>query len=117
MTFVGVCGGRDYLDAKRVDKELSGRVNVATDAIVHGGARGADFLAASWAARNGVHAVEIAALWGVFKNGAGPRRNAVIASLPLRLLVAFPGGKGTADMIKKARAAGIPVDIVTGGGR
>jgi len=29
------------------------------------------------------------------------------------LCIAFPGGRGTADMVRRARAAGIPVRSVT----
>src|SRR6185437_6500452 len=41
----------------------------------------------------------------------GPRRNRNMAASGGDFLAAFPGGDGTADMIRAARAAGIPVWI------
>jgi hypothetical protein len=75
---------------------------------VHGGAKGADSWAGWWAANRGRHEVIVVAHWSRGKS-AGIVRNGVIASLPLAKLIAFPGGRGTADMVAKARAAGIPV--------
>ena len=41
---------------------------------------------------------------------AGPRRNArMLAEGKPDLVVAFPGGRGTADMVSKARAAKVEV--------
>ena len=78
------------------------------DVIVHGGARGADLLSGVWAEENHFQVIEVPALWSHGK-GAGFARNEVIASLPLRLLIAFPGGNGTADMVRRAKAHGIEV--------
>jgi hypothetical protein len=111
VTFVGVCGGRDYRNYERLSKVMwDNVVGVrATEVIVHGDAPGADSLADQWARRNGFHVVRIPAHWDENAHRAGPMRNAVIAALPLAKLIAFPGGHGTADMVAKARAAGIPV--------
>ena len=108
MTFVGVCGGRGFADRDFMADMLEQEV-LGDDVIVTGDATGADRLADEWARRNGNHVVRIPALWDQFGRSAGARRSAVIASMPLRLLIAFPGGNGTADMVRKARAAGIEV--------
>ncbi len=112
MTFVGVCGGRDYKDANRVHDVLRIHVGV-DDVVVHGGAPGADTMAGAWARAFSRHELPIRALWDHLGRSAGVRRNAVIAALPLRLLIAFPGGRGTADMVAKARAKGIEVLEIT----
>lgn len=108
MTFVGVCGGRNFLDANLVEDILNQEIKGA-DVIVTGDATGADRLADEWARRNSNHVIRIPALWDAFGRAAGARRNAVIATLNLRLLIAFPGGVGTADMVRKAKAKGIEV--------
>jgi YspA, cpYpsA-related SLOG family len=108
ITFVGVCGGRDFADRVLLDVALRHHVTAA-DVIVHGDADGADTLAGAWAREHGNHEIPIKALWRWFNKSAGARRNAVIAALPLRLLIALPGGRGTADMVAKARAKKIPV--------
>ena len=53
--------------------------------------------------------------------GAGPERNArMLAEGRPDLVVAFPGGTGTADMVRRAKAAGVRVvevvEPVTAGG-
>ncbi len=50
-----------------------------------------------------------AAKWETYGKAAGPIRNReMLLNLPA-LVVAFPGGKGTADMVRQAERAGIPV--------
>lgn len=39
----------------------------------------------------------------------GPKRNAHMVSLGADLCIALPGGRGTADCVRKANIAGIPV--------
>ncbi len=112
MTFVGVCGGRFFRNAKVTAEALRARIG-RSDVIVHGAAQGADLLADSWAIANGIHVMRVPALWDAHGKAAGPIRNSVIAALPLRLLIAFPGGSGTADMVKKADARGIPIEEVS----
>lgn len=112
MTFVGVCGGRDFTDAELVARVMSANTTKG-DAVVHGDARGLDRLADQWAVSNGLHVIRIPALWVAFRKAAGPRRNAVIAALPLRKLVVFPGGNGTRDMFGRAVEAGIHIVMAT----
>lgn len=101
-----VCGGRDYGEWKTVHARLS---ELKPSVIINGGAPGADRLASRWADINGVPLVEYPALW---KQGrkAGPMRNAfMLADSRAEMVLAFPGGNGTQDMIQKAEAAGLPV--------
>lgn len=109
-----VCGGRDYTYAARV-AEVLGRVTQHREVkgIVHGGARGADSLAGAWARSVGIHEVIIPALWDYHGRRAGPIRNAaMLAVVSPDLVVAFPGGKGTANMIQQARRHGCDVLLV-----
>lgn len=108
MTFIGVCGGRAYHRMRTVFEVLNREVP-ADGVVVHGDAAGADALADKWAHEHARHIVRVPAMWNVNGNAAGPIRNAVIAAMPLAKLIAFPGGRGTADMVAKAKARGIPV--------
>lgn len=108
MTFIGVCGGRNYTDREKVYRMLK---TVTDDipgpvAIVAGGASGADKLDRDWAIESGTHYVEVPANWTMHGRSAGPQRNAVMAAIGLEVLVAFPGGSGTADMVRRCRELG-----------
>lgn len=110
-----VCGGRDFgitpQDLQLLDAVLTKHCQPG-DVIINGGAKGADSAAGTWALQHG-YAVEAYpvdyALDGKWP-GAGPRRNArMYASSHPDLVIAFPGGKGTASMCRIARHGGTPV--------
>lgn len=109
-----VCGGRDYSGGKaywHVGEVLS-EIHDATPitAIIEGGARGADACARGWAAEEGVKCVTVPADWATHGKAAGPIRNRrMLTDFAPDLVVAFPGGRGTADMVRQAEAAGVPV--------
>lgn len=78
--------------------------------LIHGGASGADALAASWAGARKVPIQAFEARWGSEGRAAGPLRNArMLSEGRPDLVLAFPGGRGTADMVAKSKAAGVPV--------
>lgn len=105
-----VCGGRDYQDEVRVGAVLSGIGGISQ--IIHGGARGADDLARVWAIRSGIPDRQFNANWTLGRM-AGPIRNQrMLDEGKPDLVVAFPGGRGTADMVRRARAAGIAVQEI-----
>jgi len=104
------CGGRDYADGARVDRILTTiHAALQVDDLIHGGANGADALAASWAVRAGVRVREYQADWQALGRAAGPSRNTAMLMACPALVVAFPGGRGTADMVAQAGKAGVPV--------
>lgn len=112
MTRVLVCGGRDFNDRELVFAELD-RLNErsAILCIIEGGARGADYLAAQWSAKRELseHA-RFSADWALYGKAAGPIRNQrMLDEGKPDLVVAFPGGTGTADMVRRATAAGIEI--------
>lgn len=114
MRRVLVTGGRDYADANRLRlclDVLHDGEGVAV--VIHGDARGADRLAARWAEDHRVPAIACPARWAVFGKRAGPIRNsAMLSEFAPDLVLAFPGGAGTADMVAKAHAAGVDVVVV-----
>ena len=81
--------------------------------MIHGCAPGADSLAAEWAELNEVAQSRFPADWVKHGRAAGPIRNKTMLQVGKPdMVVAFPGGKGTADMVHKAQAAKVTVTIV-----
>jgi len=105
-----VCGGRRYTNVAAIDATLGaihGRLGIAL--LIEGGARGADSIARSWARGAEIPVQTVAADWATHGNAAGPIRNAKMLTLEPTLVVAFPGDRGTADMVRRAKAANIEV--------
>lgn len=104
-----VCGGRDYRDLAHVTQVLDGLTPVPT-LIMHGAARGADECGWRWACKRFVPDKAFPADWKKHGRAAGPMRNQqMIDEGKPNLVVAFPGGAGTADMVRRAKAADVPV--------
>jgi hypothetical protein len=112
-----VCGGRYFTDYARMDAVLSKIWVPHETVLIHGDARGADRMAEEWLHRkwpDTKHEVErFPADWAGHGVHAGPIRNhqMIIDGKP-DLVVVFPGGRGTADMVRRAKAAGIKVMVV-----
>lgn len=115
MTGVLVCGGRDYADREtfRAHMDFLHRTGPITE-VITGDAKGADYLARQWAFWNRVPCREFKADWKTHGRSAGPIRNRkMLTDGAPDLVVAFPGGNGTEDMVTRARDAGVPVDEIT----
>ena len=127
-----VCGGRafaDYgwlthvLDAYLAEASLS----VAKLELIGGGARGADSLAHRWATERQIPFHEFKARWDDtkhpqadvrFNRKDGKPYNAAAGFIRNQrmvdegrpdIVIAFPGGGGTRDMMLRATEAGVPV--------
>jgi hypothetical protein len=112
MKRILVCGGRDFTDAERICRELDYvREHVGgISMLIHGNARGADKLAGCWAESHGIAVMVFPANWARHGKAAGPIRNSLmLAEGYPDLVVAFPGGAGTANMVQQANEAGVPV--------
>lgn len=85
------------------------------DLLIEGGAEGADKLAGRWAMERGIDHVTVWANWEGRGRQAGIYRNGLMLKLfPVELVVAFPGGTGTRNMVNQARAAGVQVIEIGG---
>jgi len=106
-----VCGGRDYSDRKRVYQILDAvHAKFTITELIHGAARGADSLGGEWARERGIPEKAYPAQWDKHGRGAGPIRNQqMLDEGKPDGVVAFPGGNGTADMIRRSKAAGLKV--------
>lgn len=124
-TRVLVCGGRYYgstttEDGYRVPhrKQVETLKNYLDNIllefpnllIIHGAARGADSLAGDWAMKNNIEQLSFPAEWNKYGKSAGFLRNVeMLESGKPDLVIAFPGGTGTAMMCKIASAEGVEV--------
>jgi hypothetical protein len=108
---VAVTGGRNYDDWRtiyRVLDEIARPRGVVC--LLVGDAEGADIRAEQWAIKRRIHHRVFRALWSEQGKSAGPKRNQRLLDEGLpELLVAFPGGRGTADMVRRAKARGLEV--------
>lgn len=105
-----VCGGRSYANRGGVFEVLDA-AHAANPiiALIHGNAKGADALADEWAIGK-CETLTFTPLWEEHGPAAGPRRNQkMLEDGKPDIVIAFPGGKGTADMVRRARLAGVPV--------
>lgn len=111
MTRVLVCGGRDYADYWTVFEVLDGQHRrEPIEHVIEGGALGADRFARHWAQARDIPFTTFAADWTTHGKAAGPIRNRrMLAEGKPDLVIAFPGGAGTADVVKQARKAGVTV--------
>lgn len=106
-----VCGGRDFADRPMLEAALD-RLHAAktVTAVIHGAARGADSLGAQWARAQGVAVEAFPADWTKHGMRAGFIRNRrMLEKGQPELVVVFPGGSGTADMVRHSRQSGVPV--------
>jgi predicted Rossmann-fold nucleotide-binding protein len=102
-----VCGGRHFDDRPAVYAVLDRLHAERGIAVVIAGGRGADALAVEWAKERGIPTEIYIAEWQRLGRKAGPIRNQrMLDEGRPDLIVAFPGGRGTAGMIALAHAAG-----------
>jgi len=84
-------------------------LGVKISVIINGGASGADTLSTLWANDRGVTCETKYADWRKHGRAAGIVRNAEMLDSGIDLVVAFPGGSGTRDMINRSKKSGIEV--------
>lgn len=117
--YVCFTGGRDYEDYDNVAEVMRLLSEFYDDdlRVMHGGARGADTLVDEAARQFGVRTKVFAANWATYGKPAGVIRNKAMADY-LEMcrskdhtveVIAFPGGTGTADMVRQAEQRGIDV--------
>jgi len=113
---VVVTGGRDFNDAAFVNRVLD---DIRPFRIFHGACgvdadkqdwrklKGADKLANDWAISRGVFVLGVPAAWSRLGLRAGPVRNKrLITDYLPNLVIAFPGGNGTRNLISHAEHYG-----------
>ncbi len=115
-----ICGGRDLCRHEAfnwLERNLFDEISFATgcsvvtiDAIIHGGAKGADQAADDWAKSENIKSICFPANWKKHGKAAGPIRNRqMIDQGRPDIVVALPGGRGTRNMINQADGEGIQI--------
>lgn len=105
-----VCGSRDYDDRAALYRALDHLVSLCGPfEVIHGDARGADRLAGKWAEDRDLKVTAVPADWKAHGKAAGPIRNREMLKYRPDAVIAFPGGSGTADMMKAADKEGVLV--------
>ena len=106
-----VCGGRAYDDGDAIFAALNDfSADREITEIIQGGAKGADSWAKKFAEMGQIPCRTFAANWKRDGRMAGPIRNeTMIVQGKPDVVIAFPGGRGTADCVRRARDFGIEV--------
>jgi hypothetical protein len=107
-----VTGGRKYEDKRTLFRVLD---EINPSRVIHGDAQGADRLAGLWCKSRKRREIKCPANWTRDGLAAGPIRNRKMLKKyrsDINRVVAFPGGRGTADCVRQARLLEIRVQIV-----
>jgi hypothetical protein len=106
-----VCGGRAFVDRDAAFIAIDRvRAERGIALVIHGAARGADTLGGEWGEARGVPVLVFPADWEGLGRAAGPIRNQrMLDEGRPDLVLALPGGRGTADMVLRATLAGVEV--------
>lgn len=111
-----ICGGLGYSSRDRVARQLDAvRVSCPHDTmiVIQGGASGADALAREWCLAQCIPFINFPANWKRDGRAGGPIRNQrMLDQGKPDLVIAFPGGFGTADMVERATKAGVRVLVI-----
>ena len=105
-----VCGGRKFNEWPAMQRALD---RISPDIIIHGAAGGADSMAGRYARENNIPCRDFPAEWRRYGKSAGYRRNQqMLDEGKPNLVVAFPGGPGTQNMVEISRQQGFEVNII-----
>lgn len=116
MARIAVCGGRHFANRRWLFDVLN-TFHAGTfgpiEVLLHGAAPGADRLAQQWARRHRVPDVPYVAQEAQYGASAEPMRNRRVIMARPDFVIAFPVDPCAADLVTKARAAGIPAFYVS----
>ncbi|KQT28386.1 hypothetical protein ASG57_17110 [Bradyrhizobium sp. Leaf396] len=106
-----VCGGRHFEDAEMVHHELTAlHWRKPISVVVHGSIAGVGIIAEAWARRHGIAVVRYPPNWEFYgKKAEGLRCDFMLTDSRPDFVVAFPGGRHTADLVQRAINVGLAV--------
>ena len=109
-----ICGDKEWKDIQKILQRIMKLPPHSI--IIHGSARGADIIAGEVARELHLRVQSCPADWSRYGRAAGPIRNRQMLDLEPHLVIGFHSdigkSKGTADMLKIARAAGIETELI-----
>jgi hypothetical protein len=119
MKAIIVTGSRDWQDVDAIATMLD---QERPDVVIHGAARGADYLAGQLAENRGMIEIPMPAQWDTLGKRAGAARNSMMGNVLAAMgecghtvhVHAFPmpTSRGTWDMVKRVcRQLGLPVTV------
>lgn len=117
-----VTGGRSYNGTGLVEALDALEKQSQGFQLIVGDCTGADKIARQWArGRPAEETLVVYARWQMYGKAAGPRRNADMVATAIHhrdddepiICLAAPGGRGTADCVRRCREAGFEVREVT----
>ena len=111
-----ICGARNWSNAKLVREEL--KKHLPIDCVIEGEAWGADTIGRQIAESMGIDVLAFPANWSKYGRAAGPIRNKqMLTRGKPTLVLAFhndlENSKGTKDMVRQARKAGVEVIVIS----
>ena len=110
-----ICGGRKLDLSKVADWLEEWTPPRPVSLVIYGDANGADMGGQLWAVREHIEMLCFFANWEKYGRAAGPIRNKqMLEEGKPDLVIAFPGGKGTGNMVKQAIDAGVEVQLIDG---
>ena len=114
-TRILVTGDRNWSNYKAIKDKLSNYPKGTV--LLHGAAKGADFLASLIGEELKFVVIPIYAEWETYGRAAGPIRNKKMLALEPNIVYAFHDNleesKGTKHCVTEARKLGIPVEVTT----
>ena len=105
---IAVTGGREFDDFELLDLALRAIKDIlgTNVALAHGACRGLDIMAGEWVFNNDWWVAPFPANWKKYNKRAGNIRNQqILDEFNPDLVLSFPGGDGTFDMLKRAVTA------------
>lgn len=111
-----ICGDREWTAQVPVQRLICGLLK--GDVVIHGDARGADRMAGHIAETVGLTVLKFPAEWDKHGKAAGPIRNQrmLVEGNPDEVWALHDNigvSKGTRDMCRRAKEAGVPVYVVS----
>ena len=104
---VAVCGGKEFMAKYLIGSVLlSLHRNSHISELLIGNCRGVDAIVAKWAERTGIPVSYYNSDWLAYGADADDVRNQILLAECPDIIVLFPGGKRTHDLLNKAIAAG-----------
>ncbi|WP_248796318.1 DUF2493 domain-containing protein [Pseudomonas sp. MWU13-2105] len=106
-----ICAGRYYLDTAMCRKVLEAYHRYrAISVLIHGGNQFLGSEIEDWARENGAHLVRYPSNWQLFGKQAERRRNQfMLMDSDPELVIAFPGGSDTEELVAQAKAMNIEI--------
>tara|TARA_B100000745_G_C20122409_1_gene384325 strand:+ start:816 stop:1202 length:387 start_codon:yes stop_codon:yes gene_type:complete len=113
-----VCGGREYNDEETLMNFLDKvHQTIQITTLIHGHAKGADTLGELWAKLNEIPSLGFRANWTKHGKAAGHIRNTkMLKEGRPDVVIAFPGGKGTKNMMDQTTKNNVPLIVVNDNG-